>query len=220
MVALYDKLRPQKIEDIVGFDGPIKRLLKLRDTLGWDGQVFWISGVSGTGKTTLARCIASTISPELDVDEVDAADVSMDMLRDWERRCHYSPMAGFKAHSFIINESHTLNTKIVSRLQTLLEMPQVQKRGTFLFTTTERGQQLLLDTKFDAFPFLSRAIKVKLELTEDTCKALAEYLCEIGNSFGMEHPLSAYEELLVECRCNMRDALQRIAIDQVCPVAA
>jgi replication-associated recombination protein RarA len=211
MVALYETLRPKTLEDFVGFREVIDRLVRLHSKIGWDGQVFWISGFSGTGKTTLARIIASTISCDLDIEEVDAQDVSIDLLRDWEKRCHYSPMAGFKAHSFIINEAHTLSSRVVSRLQTLLETEAAQKRGTFLFTTTERGQQMLLDTKFDAFPFLSRAIKVKLEMSEATIVSIAQMLEHTGAELGLEYPFQAYADALVDCKGNVREVLQRIA---------
>jgi len=217
MVALYEKLRPQSIEEFVGFSEVINRLTALNTAVGWDGQVFWITGLSGTGKTTLARIIAKSISTDLDTEEVDAADVSMEVLRDWEKRCHYFPQR--EAYSFIVNEAHTLSTKVISRLQTLLETPAVQKRGTFLFTTTDRGQQLLFDTKFDALPFLSRAIKVELKPSDATLVALSLQLASVGSTLGYDLPPAAYEDLLAECRGNMRESLQKIASGAIGAVA-
>lgn len=210
MVAIYDKVRPTNLDEFIGFSNEIRRLTKMRDAVGWDGQVFWISGMSGTGKTTLARIIANGVASDLDTDEVDAADVSIEMLRDWEKRCTYYPQE--EAYAFIINEAHCLNGKIVSRLQTLLETDQVQKRGTFIFTTTDKGQQHLFDTKFDAFPFLSRAITIELQPDEDTFQAMAVRLLEVARSLNLDgKPLPAYQKLLIDCSGNMRMALQKIA---------
>jgi len=210
MVALYEKLRPTSIDEFIGFAESVEQLVTMRDSIGWDGQVFCITGGSGNGKTTLARIIADEVADEFDIEEIDAQDLTMEILRDWERRCVYCPTK--KAHAFIVNEYHMLNTKIVSHLQTSLETPHVQKRGTFVFTSTNKGQQRFAETRFDAHPFLSRAIIVDLKLDADTLRLFAEYLHSVATSLNLNgKPLPAYFELLEECEGNMRSALQAIA---------
>jgi replication-associated recombination protein RarA len=210
MVALYEKVRPTTIDQVVGFRDAVEQLTTLRDSIGWGGQVFWISGGSGNGKTTLARIIAAEVSTEFETEEVDAQDVTLDMLREFERRCVYYPTK--EAYALIVNESHCMSSRVISRLQTLVETEQVQKRGTIIFTTTEKGQQRMFDTRFDAFPFLSRAIIVDLKLDERTLAELAGYLQSVAQSMKMGgQPLENYIELLASNQGNVRSALQAIA---------
>jgi replication-associated recombination protein RarA len=210
MVAIYEKLRPKTIDDIVGFRDSIEQLVTLRDCMGWGGQAFWITGGSGWGKTTLARIIATTVADEWEVEEIDAQELSLDKIRDFEKRCVYFPRK--EAHAIIVNEAHTLNTKSVSRLQTMLEDDYVQRNGTIIFTTTDKGQDRLFDTRFDAFPFLSRCIMVELTLDEATITAMQQYLMGVADKLNLNgSPPSAYNQLLVDCQANMRKALQAIA---------
>lgn len=210
MVALYEKFRPKSFDEFIGFSDAVSRIQSLRDCIGLDGQVFWITGGSGWGKTSVARLIAAEVANEIDIEEVDAQDVKLETLDQWMKRCHYYPQK--EAYAFIVNEAHTLLPKTVSKLQTFLEEPVVQKHGTFLFTTTDRGHQRLFDTRFDAFPFLSRAIMIDLELDEDTCQAMVHHLAMVESSLGRQvRPLEAYRKMLIDNEANLRKCLQEIA---------
>lgn len=210
MVAIYDKLRPTTLDEIVGFKKQIKILKTLRESVGWKGQCFWIAGGSGHGKTTIARIIASSVASDWTISEMDAQDVGIDLVRQWEKECS-QPVLGGGGYAYIVNEAHGLSNKVVSRLQTTLETPGVQARGTFIFTTTYRGQQLLLDERFDSGPFMSRAIQINWEIDSDTVKEMAMYLQTTARAMEMDgQPLGAYIELLDECSCNLRLALQKI----------
>ena len=211
MTAIYEKLRPQSLDQFVGFSEQIANLEKLKDVLGWYGQVFWVSGMSGTGKTTLARIIAAEVSSGIDIDELDGQDLNVDRIRDIVRQAHYKPMMG-ESYAVIVNEAHMLGTKSVSLLQTALEESHVQKYVTWIFTTTNKGQQHLFDNRFDAFPFLSRAIMVDLDPSEQTLNQFVHYLHNTADSLGLNgKPIKAYRKLLTECKGNLRMALQQIA---------
>ncbi len=58
---LSEQYRPQTWSDVVGQDKAIARIAALRRR-GLAGRAFWITGQSGTGKTTIARLIAGEIS--------------------------------------------------------------------------------------------------------------------------------------------------------------
>ena len=102
--------------------------------------MFWVTGDSGTGKSTAARLIASEIADDYAVVEIDAQDLGMDRVREFERMCQFKPL-GKGCHVFICNEAHGLSSKVVSRLQTLLEQDNVQRNSTWIFTTTFQGER-------------------------------------------------------------------------------
>ncbi len=209
MKALYEQYRPASWQDLVGQDKVSRRLAVLRKR-GLVGRVFWVTGDSGTGKTTLARLIASDIADDYAVIEMDAQDVGIERVRELERLCRTKPI-GRGCHVFIINEAHGLSSKVVSRLQTVLENESVQRNSTWIFTTTFQGQQKLFDGALDACPFMSRAIELTLEHGEDVVLAFAVRARKIAQQEQLDgQPLTAYVDLVRSCRCNMRTTLQRI----------
>jgi DNA polymerase III gamma/tau subunit len=67
---LYEKHRPKALADVKGQDKAVKIISRLIQN-GAGGRCFWISGASGTGKTTLAKIIADSIADDLYVQEGD-----------------------------------------------------------------------------------------------------------------------------------------------------
>lgn len=59
MKPLYEAHRPQSWDEVVGQDKAVSKLLALKERVGLAGRAYWISGQSGTGKTTIARLIAA-----------------------------------------------------------------------------------------------------------------------------------------------------------------
>jgi replication-associated recombination protein RarA len=209
MKALYEQYRPRTWTDLVGQDKLRQRIEVLRRR-GLVGRVFWVTGDSGTGKTCAARLIAAEIADDYAVIEIDAQDVGLDRVREFERMCQFRPL-GKGCHVVICNESHGLSSKVVSRLQTVLEQDNVQRNSTWIFTTTFQGSRKLFDDAFDACPFMSRAIELTLEHGEDVVLAFAIRARQIAQTEQLDgQPLDAYVRLVRNSGCNMRKVLQRI----------
>jgi ABC-type glutathione transport system ATPase component len=84
MTALYEQYRPRDLSEVVGQDQAVGKV-KLLANRGLVGRVFWITGPSGTGKTTLARIIAEDVAgSEAATEEIDAQDLNMETA-GWRR---------------------------------------------------------------------------------------------------------------------------------------
>src|SRR5947209_2164918 len=81
---LAEQYRPRTFADVVGQEKVVSRILALRQR-GLAGRAYWLSGQSGTGKTTLARLIAAEVADEICIHEVDASALTVAQLKDLER---------------------------------------------------------------------------------------------------------------------------------------
>src|SRR5262245_61082383 len=76
-MQLTKKYRPASWDDVVGQDKVVTRLRALAHRSGLAGRAFFLSGQSGTGKTTIARLIAAEVASDWDVDELDAGALTV-----------------------------------------------------------------------------------------------------------------------------------------------
>ena len=68
---LTEQYRPTTWAEVVGQDKVVQRVQTLAQR-GLAGRAYWLSGQSGTGKTTIARLIAAEVAGEWDIEELDA----------------------------------------------------------------------------------------------------------------------------------------------------
>ena len=133
MTPLAEKYRPSDLESVLGQPGAVKRVRAILRR-GWGGQAFWISGQSGTGKTTIARIIAAQGAEPLNVLEYDSADnVNQSAVEHIKDRLRLWGMGRRKGHAVIINEAHGLRKPIIRQLLGLLE--RLPEHATIIFTT-------------------------------------------------------------------------------------
>ena len=207
---LFEAYRPQSFDDVVGQPRAIKVLDRLRSRGGLSGRAFWLAGPSGTGKTTLARLIASEIADEFCVEEIDATDLTGARIREIERQSHTFGLSigGKSGRVYIMNEAHGLRKNAIRQLLTTLE--RIPGHVVWLFTTTNDGADNLFDEQIDAGPLASRCVEVPMS-RRGLAEALAERAREIAQAENLDgRPIASYVRLLRDCRLNMRRALQKI----------
>ena len=91
MQQLYEQYRPRTFDDVVGQDKTIAKIRHLQKR-GLAGRVYWITGATGTGMTTIARLIAESVADDYATTEIDGADLSLDTVREFERICRMRPI--------------------------------------------------------------------------------------------------------------------------------
>ena len=207
-MLLYERYRPRTFDEVLGQEKAVKTLSRLLERQ-WGGQAFWLSGPSGTGKTTLARIVASMGADELCVREFDSArDLNAAALEEInQEQSLYGWGKGGRA--YIVNEAHRLSGSTVDRLLGMLE--RIPQHVVWVFTTTTDGLALFEECQLDASPLLSRCTCIKLT-SQGLNKTFAAHVRRIAEAEGLDgQPIAKYEQLARDCRNNCRMMLQEVA---------
>ncbi len=205
--TLFEKYRPTNFNDVLGQEKAIEKI-KLLLSRNWGGRAWWISGASGTGKTTLAKIIAAQGADEFYIQEYDSADsMSVSELDRIEQDMSYLA-SGKGGRAYIINEAHGLRKAIIRRLLGILE--RIPAHVCIIFTTTKQGESELFEEQIDANPLLSRCAKIELT-NQGLSKVFAEHCQKIATTENLNgKPLQSYIKLAQNCKNNCREMLMTI----------
>ncbi len=199
---LFEAYRPAVWSDVVGQDRAVAAVRQIIDTSGAGGKAFWISGSSGTGKSTIAKLIAREIADDFWIESMDSSELTQGRLNDIDRTWRmYGGGRGGKA--YIIEEAHGLTGAMARWLNVMIEQP-MPSHVVLVFTTTATGQEELIEGIHDATPLISRCHPIDLA-RRDLAKPFAERLRFICEQAGLFVPsLDRAIRCAKDCRNNLR----------------
>jgi DNA polymerase III gamma/tau subunit len=205
---LYERHRPQSFADVVGQDKVVKRLLAIRDRGGFGGRAFWLSGQSGTGKTTLAKLMANDVADPYAQWEYVGRELTGAQISDLQKSLNVRPIGDRNGWAIIVNEAHGLGRGAIERLLDALE--NIRPHVVWIFTTTNDGQERLFDDQIDTHPLLSRCLEFGLA-QRDLSAAFAARAQQVATAEGLNgQPIEQYVKLVKSKRNNLRAVLQAI----------
>lgn len=204
-MRLSEQYRPKEWPQVVGQLKALETIERLRKR-GLGGRAYFLSGPTGTGKTTIARLIAAEVAEEHATTEIDGSEVSAETIREIQ---HDKAMRPFgRGVCWIINEAHLMRGATITRFLNVLEnMPAWL---TVIFTTTSEAQESLFDEQLDSSPFLARCEAIPMA-HRGLAEAFAIRAREIAQAEGLDgFPVERYVRLAKDCRNSMREMLKRI----------
>lgn len=222
MTALHEQYRPRTWDDVAGQDAAVRSIRRVL-ARGWGGRAWWITGASGTGKTTLAKLIAAEGASEFGTEEHDAGSLTPAKVRELERQYagRMLPVNGKSGWAIVVNECHGLRKDTVRCLLDVLE--RLPGHVVWVFTTTRQGQASLFedDTDGDCAPLVSRCVEVPLADDADSRSAMARRAKQVAMAAGCDgFPEGAYTAALAACKGNLRALLGKVESGQLARVAA
>ena len=209
MAQLANKHRPGQWSEVVGQDDTVARLTSLRDSRGLNDRAYWITGGSGTGKTTIAQLIAREIADPACIEELDATGLTVAELKDVERTAGVFGMGAKCGRVWIVNEAHGLRAAVVRQLLVFLD--RLPAHCAVIFTTTNEGEAKLFEGQDDANPLISRCLPVPLA-RRDLAKAFAARARDIARAEGLDGGKTDAQwlRLVQDNKNNLRAVLQAV----------
>lgn len=210
MGALFEKFRPRSLAEIVGQPAAVATVERIL-ARSWGGRAWFLTGPSGTGKTSLARVIAAHGASEFGIEEIDAQSLTPARLREIEGEMRFRVLGEKSGRAYVVNEAHGMRRDTIRLLLVILE--RLPEHVVWIFTTTKAGEVRLFedDETGDAAPLLSRCIEVRLVDNDASRQAFAARAKEIAVAEGIDGlPSTVYAKAVANSAGNFRRVLQRI----------
>jgi len=211
-MQLCERYRPKSWEQFIGQDkavAKVKAIIGDKDFCEGAGEALWISGPTGTGKTTMAQLIARQVGVEPKRDswnyfELDGTYCSVAEVRDLDYTATQCRMFAEEWRVVVVNEAHVMRQDAVYAWLTLLE--HLPARWVVIFTTTETG---------DLFGRFSSALFTRCHVIRFTNQGLANSIVAHVMPIAKRHGLdgknkAAYLRLVQENHNSIRGTLQAI----------
>lgn len=210
-MGLCERTRPQTWRDVVGQEKAVAAVMGDIARNGWGGRFYWLAGPTGTGKTSLARLIASNPgnrdgASDWAICEMDAGELTCsilsDMMQSWH--CHAIGKGGW---ALILNEAHGLRQDVIRRLLTVQD--SIPKHVVVILTTTDDAEDVFSAAKQDALPLVTRCLR--LPWNKDTTQAAAEHVQRVAKGARLDgQPIEAYMALAERCHGSIRAMLNEV----------
>lgn len=221
-MALYNKYRPYSLDSVCG-QPSVKRILRSQISRNDLVHAYLFYGPAGTGKTTVARILASminakdgmTVNPSmddpfvqqimsgksgLDVYEMDAAsNRGIDDVKIIRDKAYHVPME-MRKKIYIIDECHMLTREAWNALLKILEEPP--QHAIFILCTTDIHKVIeTVQTRCMVLGFRA--------LTQDE---IFQYIRKVVADEKMPVTDDAIKQVVSASKGSVRDALSKIGI--------
>lgn len=206
-MRIDEKYQPTDFDGVIGQDKALKVLGRFANNGGFGGNAFYITGNSGTGKSTIAAIIADKQASKWTTTETTGRELTVNDLKRFADNYAKGPALTGDGWALIVNESHGLNRPAIEVLLNVLE--KLPDCAVIIFTTTRDGADLF-DEQIDSSPFGSRCISLNLA-SRGLCEPFAIQAKKVAGLENLDgKPIEDYIKLMKQCRNNLRQAYRAI----------
>lgn len=196
-MSLANKYRPKDFRHVIGNDDVVASIKSMteRDEVDHHHAMLF-SGPAGTGKTTLARIVASKYDiHQDDIEEINVADdTGVDMVRNMIRMAKNFGMRG-RRRAFILDEAHMMTTAAQNAALKFFEEPPAH---VYIFIASTDPQKLLPTIR-------SRIPTFTLEPLDDD--DMKKVIANVIKGEGVTIPEDAYDMIIASSGGSPRMAL-------------